>query len=127
MAIISLSILFGTIFLNDFFKLCIHLYGETKRYLRQRRIDREEIEINERERTNNIQVKIEMSQEKVEDLDKRLHRFYIALIKARIKSIKEGKWFFYFMLIFAVAKDIFHAIIIFIKFLSKHYFIKKIK
>ena len=84
MAIISLSILFGTIFLNDFLKLCIHLYGKTRRYLRQRRLEKEEIKKSEREK-NNIQIQIEMNRVYAQDLEERLERFHAALIRARIE------------------------------------------
>ena len=87
-AIISISLLFGSIFLNDFFKLCIHILSKVRRYFRQRRLERQQAKNSERER-NNRQVEIEMNQVYAEELEDKLEKFHLALIRAQIKNRKQ--------------------------------------
>ena len=83
-----LSVLFGSIFLNDFFKLCIHLlelFGDwrQKRSVEQQRTTKEEID-----RKNEIAIEFERLY--ADDLEERLERFHVALIRAQMaREIRE--------------------------------------
>ena len=74
--------------MNDLFKLCIHILSKVRRYFRQRRLERQQAKNSERER-NNRQVEIEMNQVYAEELEDKLEKFHLALIRAQIKNRKQ--------------------------------------
>ena len=85
MAITSLSILFGSIFLNDGFKLFIYVTDNIKRYLRRRKHERERAKHEEQER-NTRQSIIELDRIYNEELEQKLERFHQALIRVHIEN-----------------------------------------
>ena len=69
-----LVVLFGSIFLNDFIKLCIYYFSGLREWWRRRNIPEENV--NEPE-----QVQIEIDRVYGEDLEERLERVYIRLLE----------------------------------------------
>jgi hypothetical protein len=74
-----LSVLFGSIFGNDFIKLCIYYYREWRQ--RRRNIYNNNNNQRDREEVGN-QIRIEMDRINLDDLEARLAMAYIKLKKA---------------------------------------------
>ena len=78
--IIFLVVLFGSIFLNDFIKLCIYYFNGWREWRRGITNDQER-EINE-----NGQIEIEVDRVYGEDLEEKLERVYIKLVEANVEN-----------------------------------------
>ena len=85
--IISLSTLFSVIFLNDLWKLCIYIAFRVRRHFRQEKQQRRVADHAENPR----QVEIEMERVYAEDLERKLERFHVALIRAHQEHDRREK------------------------------------
>ena len=77
-----LVVLFGSIFLNDYIRFCIYLFNGWREWWRRRRNIQEQ---NENENQPE-QVQIEMDRVYGDDLEEKLEKFHLQLVKALAKS-----------------------------------------
>ena len=75
-----LVVLFGSIFLNDFIKLCIYLHNDLREWWRGNENDGQE-QLNNRNNETEQEVQIEMDRIYGEDLEEKLERVYFKLLE----------------------------------------------
>ena len=80
--IISLSLLFGVIILNDLFKLCKYIHNEINEYWYEENIENEEEFENDENGKFNDDIVLDMDQE----LEEKLENVYFSLVKAHAKK-----------------------------------------
>jgi hypothetical protein len=75
-----LAVLFGSIFLNDFIKVCIYYFNK----FRDWRQNRNELEEFNAENKENDEVILELDQIYADSLDESLEKFYVKLLKSKV-------------------------------------------
>ena len=82
-----LFVLFGSIILNDFIKLCIYLYNDLREWWRRR----ENIQQQNENENQLEQVQIEIDRVYGEELEERLERVYLRLLEVNSRRNIENK------------------------------------
>ena len=82
-----LVVLFGSIILNDFIKLCIYLYNDLREWWRRR----ENIQQQNENENQLEQVQIEIDRVYGEELEERLERVYLRLLEVNSRRNIENK------------------------------------
>ena len=77
--------LFGVIIINDLAKAFIYIYNQLMEYFDEYKEGQNKNKRKENEEENNHKIQIENDQE----LENKLERFYIKLLKARAKTAKK--------------------------------------
>ena len=77
-----LAFIFGSVFANDFLKLCVYYFSRLRVWWRQRRLNNNNNNIREQNQRENEHVQIELERSHADDLEKRLERVYIRLVQA---------------------------------------------
>jgi hypothetical protein len=81
-----LGCLFGSIFLNDFIKVCIYYFSKLRYFWRDWRQNRNELEEVNAENKENDEVILELDQVYADSLDESLEKFYIKLLKSKVNK-----------------------------------------
>ena len=84
--IISLSCLYGIIILNDLAKLIEIFYEDIKIILRNRKEISEHKKLKDKDETDQITIELEKQSEYSKDLEEKLEKFHLQLVKAVAKS-----------------------------------------
>ena len=89
--IISLSVLFGSIFMNDYLKLLAYIFEQSVEYFEERAKEEEkkrQLDAKIKEEQNE-EIVININEKYSEDLGEKLDSFYMALIKAKAKRLNK--------------------------------------